>query len=436
MKPHPLFFASGKGPRLIDIDGHSYLDYVLGWGPVILGHSHPRLTEAVARQLPLGATFGACHGLEYEVAEQVLAAIPGTERVLWSNTGSEAAQVAVRLARAATGRQRFVKIIGHYHGWSDTFLLGYRPDATGQLDSVGSRGQRTSALADVSLVRFGDLDRMAEVLLDVSSDVAAVFVEPVLCNSGVLLPPDGYLAGLRELCDETGTVPVFDEVITGFRIAYGGAAERFGSNARPRRAREGNCLGYPMSAVAGRASVIDESLRGVVHAGTYNGNPVVLAAASATLEVLRNAGIYEAFEARGDQLAEGIRAAIARQGVPGAVNQVGSVVQAVFGVTAADSFEQFLAADQEFYDRLTVQLLRRRRLRPARRPLVHLRRAHRAGHCRDRQCLSDDALAATLSEDAGPVQKGARRPLTRLACAGLTPRDQHLLERARGSGRL
>ena len=406
MKPHPLFFASGKGPRLIDIDGHSYLDYVLGWGPVILGHSHPRLTEAVARQLPLGATFGACHGLEYEVAEQVLAAIPGTERVLWSNTGSEAAQVAVRLARAATGRQRFVKIIGHYHGWSDTFLLGYRPDATGQLDSVGSRGQRTSALADVSLVRFGDLDRMAEVLLDVSSDVAAVFVEPVRCNSGVLLPPDGYLAGLRELCDETGTVLVFDEVITGFRIAYGGAAERFGVTPDLVVLAKAIAGGYPMSAVAGRASVIDESLRGVVHAGTYNGNPVVLAAASATLEVLRNAGIYEAFEARGDQLAEGIRAAIARKGVPGAVNQVGSVVQAVFGVTAADSFEQFLAADQEFYDRLTVQLLRRGVFAlPGGR--WYISAAHTEQDIAETVNVFDDALAATLSEDAGPVQKGA-----------------------------
>jgi glutamate-1-semialdehyde 2,1-aminomutase len=405
MKPHPLFFASGTGPRLTDLDGHSYLDYVLGWGPVILGHNHPRVTEAVEHRVPLGATFGGCHELEYEVAEQVLAAIPGTERVLWSNTGSEAAQVAIRLARAATGRQRFVKVMGHYHGWSDTFLLGYRPDAAGQLDSLGSRGQRTSVLADVSLVRFGDLDRVAEVLRDVTSDVAAVFVEPVLCNSGVILPPDGYLAGLRELCDETGAVLVFDEVITGFRIAYGGAAERFG--VRPDLVVLAKAIagGYPMSAVAGRASVIDQALHGVVHAGTYNGNPIVLAAASATLEVLRGAGVYEAFEARGNQLAAGMRAAIARNGVPGAVNQVGSVVQALIGVAAASSFEQFLAADQEFYDRLTVQMLRRGVFAlPGGR--WYISAAHTEQDIAETVDVFGEALAATLSEGAGPVQRG------------------------------
>ena len=146
MKPHPLFFAQGSGPRLTDIDGNTYLDYVLGWGPLILGHAHPALTQAVAARVPLGATFGACHVLEYEAAERVLAAIPGTERVLWSNTGSEATQVALRLARAATGRQRFLKVIGHYHGWADEFLLGYRPDSAGHLDSFGTLGQRESVL--------------------------------------------------------------------------------------------------------------------------------------------------------------------------------------------------------------------------------------------------------------------------------------------------
>lgn len=408
MKPHPLFFASGSGPRLTDIDGHSYLDYVLGWGPVILGHGHPRLTEAVKQRVPLGVTFGACHGLEYEVAEMVLAAIPGTERVLWSNTGSEATQVALRLARALTGRQRLVKVIGHYHGWSDTFLLGYRPDATGRLDSLGSRGQRVSALADVSLVRFGDLDRAAEVLRDASSDVAAVYVEPVLCNSGVILPPDGYLAGLRELCDETGTVLVFDEVITGFRLAYGGAVERFGVTPDLVVLAKAIAGGYPMSAVAGRASVIDQSMHGVVHAGTYNGNPLVLAAAGATLDVLRGAGVYEAFEARGSQLAAGMRAAIARHGVPGTVNQVGSVVQAAFGVTVADSFEQFLAADQDFYDRMTVHMLRRGVFAlPGGR--WYISTAHTEHDVAETVDIFDEALAATLADGPGPLHKGVEQ---------------------------
>ncbi len=401
MKPHPLFFAAGSGPRLTDIDGNSYLDYVLGWGPVILGHAHPRLTEAVQRRVPLGATYGAGHVLEYETAERVLAAIPGTERVLWSNTGSEAAQVALRLARAATGRQRLLKVIGHYHGWTDEFLLGYRPDADGRLDSLGTRGQRASVLADVSMARFGDLEATAALLRDAAADIAAVYVEPVLFNSGVIMPPPGYLAGLRRLCDETGTVLVFDEVITGFRIAYGGGVERFGVIPDLVVLAKAIAGGYPMSAVAGRAALIDQTTSGVVHAGTYNGNPIVLAAAAATLDVLGGAGTYPALDARGAQLAEGMRAGIAHHGVTGAVNQAGSVVQVVFGVPSAADFEEFLAADQAFYDRLTVHMLRRGVfVLPGGR--WYISTAHTEQDIADTVAVFDEALAVTLKDGPGP----------------------------------
>jgi glutamate-1-semialdehyde 2,1-aminomutase len=410
MKPHPLFFARGSGPRLTDIDGNDYLDYVLGWGPVILGHAHPRLTRAVQSRAPLGATFGASHALEYEVAERVLAAIPGTERVLWSNTGSEAAQVALRLARAATGRQRFLKVIGHYHGWADEFLLGYRPDSSGRLDSFGTRGQRASALADVSLVRFGDLDGALRLVRDPAADLAALYIEPVLCNSGVIPPPPGYLAALRRACDETGTVLVFDEVITGFRLAYGGAVERFG--VRPDLVVLAKAIagGYPMSAVAGRARLIDQTTAGVVHAGTYNGNPIVLAAAAATLEVLGEEGVYPALEDRGAQLAAGMRDAIGRRGVTGAVNQAGSVVQAVFGISSAGSFEEFLCADQAFYDRLTVHMLRRGVFAlPGGR--WYISTAHSAQDITDTVAVFDEALAATLAEGPGPEPDGGLGPV-------------------------
>jgi glutamate-1-semialdehyde 2,1-aminomutase len=401
MKPHPLFFAAGSGPRLTDIDGNSYLDYVLGWGPVILGHAHPRLTEAVQRRVPLGATFGAGHALEYETAERVLAAIPGTERVLWSNTGSEAAQVALRLARAATGRQRLLKVIGHYHGWTDEFLLAYRPDADGRLDSLGTRGQRASVLADVSLTRFGDLEAAAAVLRDAAADIAAVYVEPVLCNSGVIMPPPGYLAGLRRLCDETGAVLVFDEVITGFRLAYGGGVERFGVIPDLVVLAKAIAGGYPMSAIAGRAALIDQTTSGVVHAGTYNGNPIVLAAAAATLDVLGGEGTYSALEARGAQLAEGMRAAIAHYGVTGAVNQAGSVVQAVFGIPSAADFDEFLLADQAFYDRLTVHMLRRGVfVLPGGR--WYISTAHTEQDVADTVAVFDEALAQTLKDGPGP----------------------------------
>ncbi|MER7334215.1 MULTISPECIES: aspartate aminotransferase family protein [unclassified Micromonospora] len=401
MKPHPLFFRSGSGPRLTDVDGHTYLDYVLGWGAVILGHGHPGLTAAVSRQAPLGATYGAGHLLEAAVAEQILDRIPGTERVLWSNTGSEANQVALRLARGVTGRRRFVKFGGHYHGWTDPMLVGYRPGADGTL-GLGSQGQHPSAMDDLSLVEWGDLDATAELLKSPNSDIAAVFCEPVLCNSGVLEPPAGFLTGLRDLCDATGTVLVFDEVITGFRIASGGAVTRYGVTPDLITLAKAIAGGYPMAAVAGRADIIDRVTTGIVHAGTYNGNPVVLAAAGAALDALAEPGVYEDFERRGQALADGMRGALARHGVPGTVHHVGPVVQCIPGVESARTFGDFLAADQGFYDRLTVQMLRRGLFTlPGGRWYVST--AHTDADIAATVAIIDQALAATLAEGPGPV---------------------------------
>lgn len=398
MKPHPLFFRGGSGARLHDVDGNTYLDYVLGWGPVILGHGHPVLTEAVAARLPLGATFGAGHALEYEVAEAICAAIPGADRVLWSNSGSEATQIALRIARAATGRRRYAKMVGHYHGWSDSFLLGYRPDATGSLDSLGSDGQNPSVLREVSMLPFGDLESAASVLKDPANDISAVFVEPVLCNSGVIEPPEGYLAGLRELCDATDTVLVFDEVITGFRIAHGGAVERYGVVPDLVVLAKALAGGYPLSAVAGRGDLIDLSTSGVVHAGTYNGNPVVLAAAAATLQVLSGDDVYPQFELKGATLADGMRAALQRHAVRGAVNQVGPVVQCSPGPDTVSTFDDFLATNQQFYDALTVQLLRRGIFAlPGGR--WYLSTAHTLDDVHHTVEVFDAALAATVDED-------------------------------------
>ena len=400
MKPHPLFFRGGSGPRLTDLDGNSYLDYVLGWGPVILGHGHPGLTAAVAAQLPHGATYGAGHLLEAEAAEAVLARIPGTERVLWCTSGSEANLVALRLARAASGRRRFIKFGGHYHGWTDQMLIGYRPSPDGDL-GLGSLGQNPAMLDDVRLVPWGDLDTTAELLTTPGIDVAAVFCEPVLCNSGVLEPPPGFLEGLRELCDATGTVLVFDEVITGFRIDSGGAVTRYGVTPDLVVLAKAIAGGYPLAAVAGRADILDRTTAGVVPAGTHNGNPVVLAAAKATLEALGEPGLYDDFERRGRALADGIRVAFARYDVPATVHQVGPVVQCLPGVREARTFDDFLAADQEFYDRLTVQVLRRGvfTLSGGR---WYISTAHTDADIAETVAVIDDALGATLDEGPGP----------------------------------
>jgi glutamate-1-semialdehyde 2,1-aminomutase len=358
MKPHPIFFDHGAGPRLIDVDGNSYLDYVLGWGPVILGHGHAGLTAAVADQIPRGATFGSGHVLEALAAEKVVERIPGVDRVLWTNTGSEANQVALRLARAATGRQRFVKFRGHYHGWTDAFLLGYRPDGAGSL-GLGSRGQSAEALAAVTMVDWGDLAALETELVRPGADIAAVFMEPILVNSGVVEPPPGFLAAVRDLCDRTGIVLVFDEVITGFRVARGGAVERYGVQPDLVVLAKAIAGGYPLAAVAGRADLIDLVEAGVVHAGTYNGNPVSLAAACATLDALDAPGTYDDFERRGRSLAAGLAAAMVAEGFPVTVTSAGPVVQLIPMVDDARTFDEFLAADERFYSRLSVELLSR-----------------------------------------------------------------------------
>lgn len=400
MRPHPLFFRGGSGARLTDLDGNSYLDYVLGWGPVILGHGHPGLTAAVTAQAPIGATYGSGHLLEAEVAEKVLTRIPGTERVLWSNTGSEATQVALRLARGVTGRRRFIKFGGHYHGWSDTMLIGYRPAPDGSL-GLGSQGQNPASLADVSLIEWGDLDAVTELLKAPDSDIAAVFCEPVLANSGVLEPPPGFLDGLREVCDATGTILVFDEVITGFRIHPAGAVGRYGVTPDLVVLAKAIAGGYPLAAVAGRADILDRVTRGIVHAGTYNGNPVALAAGGATLDALAEPGTYESFERHGEALAAGMRAALDRHGVPSTVNQVGPLVQCIPGVAGARSFNDFMRADQAFYDRLTVEMLRRGVFTlPGGR--WYLSTAHTDAHIAATVAVIGDALGATLKSGPGP----------------------------------
>src|SRR5699024_6569121 len=189
--------------------------------------------RAVAAQLPHGATYGAGHLLEAEVAEMVIERVPGAQRVLWSNTGSEATQVALRVARGATGRDRFVKFGGHYHGWTDALLVGYCPGPGGEL-CLGVRGRLPRGLQESAFAPWGDLAAVAELLR--TRQFAALFCEPVLCNSGVIAPPEGFLEGLRQLCDETGTGRVFDEGITGVRMCGGGAAERSGAGAALLRA--------------------------------------------------------------------------------------------------------------------------------------------------------------------------------------------------------
>lgn len=359
MRPHPIYFERGKGSKLWDIDGNDYIDYVLGWGPVILGHSHPVVAAAVGKQLEIGQDYGACHRAEYEVSEKLCSIVPGLERVLWSNTGSEADQTAIRLARAVTGRQRILKFEGHYHGWSDQLLIGYRPDGRGTLHSLGSRGQSRRVVDDIELVAWNDIDACRRVLTIKSNDIAAVICEPVLCNSGVILPKPRFLEELRSLCTETATILIFDEVITGFRLSYGGAVSRFGVDPDLVVYAKAIANGFSLAAVGGKGDIIDEVMNGVVHAGSYNGNPIALAAASATLGELGLAGTYERLDNLASQLAVGMATAFEANSIPGTAHHVGPIVQCASGREPLQDFTGFINRDWAWYNRLAEELLKR-----------------------------------------------------------------------------
>lgn len=360
MPPHPLSFERGVGAKIYDIDGNIYSDYVLGWGPLFLGHSHPEVVAEVAAQLKLGQTFGSGHRAEYEAAERVIAAVPGAERVIWSNTGSEANQSAFRLARAFTGKQKIVKFVGNYHGWLDNVLLSYR--GKGAVDNPipgqGTLGQSEAAMSDVLAVPWLDVQRARE-LIESDNNVAAVIIEPVLANTGVLEADGEALRELRALCTELGVVLIFDEVITGFRLAFGGAREHFGVIPDLSVFAKSIASGFSLAAVAGSAQLIDQVNHGVVHAGTYNGNPIALSAACATLDVLRRDDPYPRLSELGSVLANGAKEIFDRHGVTATAHSVGPIVQMAWGVSEIDSVERYHSADWQAYDELIVALLRR-----------------------------------------------------------------------------
>ena len=344
MFPVPLYFEDGQGPRLTDVDGNSYIDYTLAWGPNILGYRHPRMVEAMTRAAAGVHTYGAQHRLEPEVAEKFCRIVPCAERVAFTSSGTEAVQGALRLARGFTGRNIVLKFEGHYHGWVDSVLLSYRGEG------LGSRGQVPNALDNVIIVPWNSPEEVERVFAERGSEIAAIVTEPVLCNSGCLMPRPGFLEFLREITRRHSSLLIFDEVITGFRMAPGGAQQHFG--IKPDLATFGKAVaaGLPMSAIAGRKDILDEMFKGVVFGGTFNGNPMVLAAANAALDVLSADGGAALAQAnhQGARLMDGIRSIAAQHGVPLQVTGFG----AAFGIhftTAAElnQYRDTFADDKE-----------------------------------------------------------------------------------------
>jgi glutamate-1-semialdehyde 2,1-aminomutase len=342
VEPEPLFLDHGQGARAIDVEGRDYLDCALAWGPLILGHCHPAINAAVRAQLDRGHMFGAQHALEGIVAERLVAAIPCADLVTFSNSGTEAMQVALRLARAATGRPLIVKFEGHYHGWSDSLLVSYHPSlaAMGSPEKpypvLGTAGQSRAILDEVLVLPWNDAQALAETLEREGSRVAAVVMEPVLCNSGVIPPEPGYLEAARALTRQHDILLIFDEVITGFRLALGGAQEVYGVVPDLAIYAKAVAAGFPLSVVAGRQEVMALIAKGAVaHSGTYNGNPISLAAANAALDELGRPGVYAHLTTLGESLAQGARTLIAAHGISAIVHQSGPVMQILFTEQAA-----------------------------------------------------------------------------------------------------
>jgi glutamate-1-semialdehyde 2,1-aminomutase len=367
VQPVPLYVDHAAGARLWDVDGNEYLDYVLGQGPLILGHSHPALVAAVQAQAARGQVYSAQHALEVEVARAVCRVVPGAERVRFNSVGSEAVHAAWRLARAHTGREKILKFEGHYHGWFDSALYSVHPplEAAGPAEApqlvAGSGGQARSTAGDLVLAPWNDLPALEQIMEAHAGEVAAVCMEPILCNTGCISPLPGYLEGVQALCRAHGCLLIFDEVITGFRVALGGAQALLG--VTPDLAVFGKAVagGFPLSILAGRAEVMDLITRGVVgHAGTFNSNPVVMAAAAAALwELERDQGaVYAQVTALGQRLMRGLRQAAAEAHVPLLVDGPGPVFSMYFTEQrAVNNYRDFAATDRARMARLHPRLL-------------------------------------------------------------------------------
>ena len=331
--PHPIFIDRGEGAYLFDVDGNRYIDYLLGYGPLVLGHAHPAIVAAVTRQLRRGSMYGASHPLEPQVAGALVELMPGIEMIRFSSAGTEAVLAAMRLARAATGRRYIVKFEGQYHGWSDQVALSYAPgpDDAGSIARPrivpNSEGIPPGIADDTIVMGWNDLAALEQLFDSIGEEVAGVVTEPICCNFGVIEPEPGYLEGLRALCDRHGSVLVFDEVQTGFRVGLRGAQGLLGVVPDLTCLGKAMSAGFPVSAIGGRADIM--SLIGdrrVLQAGTYNTNPLGLAAIAANLEVLSEPGRFEEMARLSQKL---------RTGMAELVAPIGGYVQGsttVFGV--------------------------------------------------------------------------------------------------------
>ena len=357
----PLFIERGEGSRLYDVDGNSYIDCIGSWGPLLLGHLHPRVVVALKEQLDRGMTYGAPTELEVRLAEMICDAVPSVDKVRLVSSGTEATMSAIRVARGYTGREKVVKFEGNYHGHAD-FLLAKAGSGIATLGLPDCAGVPYTLTADTITIPFNDIAALRQVFASDDYEVACVIVEPVVGNMGCVLPAPGFLETLRELTTKSGAVLIFDEVMTGFRLAYGGAQERFGIT--PDMTTLGKIAGggLPLGAYGGKAEIMDcvAPVGPVYQAGTLSGNPLAVTAGLETLTILREQKetLYPHLDRVGEELAACFRAAAKQAGVPLVVNQIGSMITAFFtDVSAVTDYATAKTSDTAKFGRWFHALL-------------------------------------------------------------------------------
>ena len=351
-RDHPLFLARGAGGEVWDVDGNCYVDWVQSWGPLIAGHAHPDVVAAVTATAEQGTSFGAPTEVEVELAREVCAAVPSLEQVRFVSSGTEAVMSALRLARAHTGRTKIVKFAGGYHGHADA-LLAQAGSGLATLGIPSSPGVPPAVAADTLVCEYNDLDGVRAAAERHGDDLSAIIVEPVAGNMGVVPPRPGFLEGLRTVCNGTGALLVMDEVITGFRVGYGGGQERLAVRA------DLTCLGkivgggLPAAAFGGSSAIMGRLAPegDVYQAGTLSGNPLAMAAGLATLALLREPGAYDRLEETSSALADGLQA-------PGVtVNRVGAMLTAFFHPGPVSSFADAAGSDTDRFARFHAHML-------------------------------------------------------------------------------
>ncbi len=356
----PVFVESGSGARMRDADGREYVDYVLSWGPLIVGHAHPRVVAALRDQVGKGTSFGTPCELETELARRVVERVPACDKVRFVSSGTEATMSAIRLARGATGRDRVVKVEGCYHGHVDSLLVRAGSGVM-TLSIPGTPGVPEALAGLTHVVPFNDAAALERLLRERGAEIACVILEPIAGNMGVVPPAVGYLERVRELTAEHGAILIFDEVMTGFRVDRGGAQTRYG--IRPDLSCFGKVIGggLPVGAYGGRADLMDRMAPTgpIYQAGTLSGNPLAMRAGIETLDILDEPGAYDRLEAASARLAGGLVSAAGTAGVPATLNRVGSMMTAFFTPDPVTDYASAARADPARYGRFFHAMLDR-----------------------------------------------------------------------------